>query len=485
MSLNVSVKLPHVILLMTDQHRGDAVGCAGNAVIKTPNIDSLAAEGACFPNAVSSTPSCTPARAALLTGLAPWNHGMLGYGRGAPGYPYEMPRMMRDAGYSTHGIGKMHWHPQRALHGFHGVLLDESGRSESPGFVSDYRQWFHETAPGKDPDATGIGWNANTWGDYVHDETLHPTAWTGETAAAKIESHDAASPLFLKVSFARPHSPYDAPARLAEMYDWEDMPAPVVGDWTGGFSKKRGLPSPWYGDFGVEHAQRARRHYYASITFIDEQVGKIIAALERKGMLDDSLILFTSDHGDMLGDHHHWRKTYAYRGSSGIPMVLRWPTSGVLDIDAKRGLVLPNVVELRDVLPTFLDAAGVDRPAGMDGMSLLGPVRDRDSPWRGYVDMEHSRCYDLKNYWLALFDGKTKYIFNRATGREQLFDVESDPGECHDISSTDAGSPFLEEWRAKMARHLKQRGKEWVRDGRPRKSRRSMLYSPNFPSHRA
>ncbi|MBC8181302.1 sulfatase-like hydrolase/transferase [candidate division KSB1 bacterium] len=152
-------KQPHIIYIMTDQHRGDCLGCVGNEVIKTPSIDSIAKNGVCFTNGYTAVPSCTPARAGLLTGLSPWRHGMLGYGRVAGKYKYELPQMLREAGYYTFGIGKMHWYPQKSLHGFHGTLVDESGRSETPGFVSDYRDWFKLKAPGLNPDATGIDWN--------------------------------------------------------------------------------------------------------------------------------------------------------------------------------------------------------------------------------------------------------------------------------------------------------------------------------------
>ena len=104
---------PNILYLMTDQHRADCLGCAGNKIIKTPNLDSIAADGVVFPNAYTSTPSCTPARAGILTGLSPWHHGMLGYGRVAGQYPFEMPQALRDAGYHLFGIGKMHWYPQK------------------------------------------------------------------------------------------------------------------------------------------------------------------------------------------------------------------------------------------------------------------------------------------------------------------------------------------------------------------------------------
>lgn len=154
----VQVKKPHVILIMTDQHRGDALGCMGNSAVISPNLDRLAKEGTLFVNGYSASPSSTPARAGLLTGMSPWHHGMLGYGRVAEKYTYEMPQMLRNLGYYTFGVGKMHWFPQKALHGFHTTLIDESGRVESKDFISDYREWFQLHAPGENPDLTGIGW---------------------------------------------------------------------------------------------------------------------------------------------------------------------------------------------------------------------------------------------------------------------------------------------------------------------------------------
>ena len=115
-------KQPHIILIMTDQQRSDAIGCMGNEAVISPHTDALAAEGTLFTKGYSSCPSSTPARAGLLTGMSPWHHGMLGYGKQASSYTYEMPRMLKEAGYFTFGIGKMHWNPQRTKHGFDGTL---------------------------------------------------------------------------------------------------------------------------------------------------------------------------------------------------------------------------------------------------------------------------------------------------------------------------------------------------------------------------
>lgn len=472
-------KKPHIILIMTDQHRGDAVGYAGNDQIMTPNLDRLSRESVHFKNGYSSVPSCTPARAALLTGMSPWNNGMLGYGRVAREYEFQMPQMLRDLGYHTFGIGKMHWFPQKALHGFHGTLVDESGRIESDGFISDYRNWFKLNAPGQDPDQTGIGWNEHRAGVYQLDENLHPTVWTGQTAVNFVENYDLKDPLFLKVSFARPHSPYDPPQRYLDRYRDIEIPAPPVGEWAKRFAEFPENPVAAFGDFGADHAIKSRRHYYALITQIDEQIGEIIEVLKEHNMYDNSLILFTSDHGDMLGDHHHWRKTYAYEGSANVPFLLKWPRS--YQGDLSRGSVLDHPVELRDILPTFLDAAGSEIPEKMDGLSLLNLIENPGTDWRPWIDLEHSETYNQDNYWSALTDGKMKYIWFFRSGEEQLFNLIEDPDETTNLAGLEEYGEELELWRERLGEHLIERGEGFAKDGIPVTRDESRTYSPNYP----
>ncbi len=471
---------PNILYLMTDQHRSDCLGCAGNKIIQTPNLDSIAADGVRFSSAYSSTPSCTPARAAILTGLSPWHHGMIGYGRVAEQYPFELPGALRDAGYYLYGIGKMHWHPQRLLRGYHKILLDESGRAETPDFVSDYRQWFKQQAPDLNPDATGIGWNDYRAKAYALPERLHPTAWMADRAVEFIEKYDRAEPFMLKVSFARPHSPYDPPQRFIDMYDEADMPAPAIGDWAACYAPHDEPPNPsqWHGDLGVRQAKESRRAYYASVTFIDEQVGRILGALKKRGLYDNTLILMFADHGDMLGDHHLWRKTYAYQSSAAIPMLLRWPKA--MGMDPQRGKTLPQPVELRDVLPTFLDAAGAPIPNRLDGKSMLELVRGNTKDWRPFIDLEHSMCYN-QDHWNALTDGKLKYIYYAFDGREELFDLTNDPRELRNLATDPSHNSTLLQWRQKMVEHFSQRGEPFVRDGKLTIRKERLLYSPHFP----
>lgn len=484
---------PHILYLMTDQHRADCLGCAGNKVIRTPYLDSIAEQGVIFSSAYSSTPSCTPARSAILTGLSPWHHGMLGYGRIADEYPFELPQALRNTGYYLFGIGKMHWYPQKKLRGYHGTLVDESGRAETPGFVSDYRLWFKQQAPDLDPDATGIGWNDYRAKPYALAEQLHPTRWTADRAVDFIEEYDRPEPFLLKVSFARPHSPYDPPQRFMDMYNEDDMPAPCVGDWAARYAPHEDPPNPslWHGDLGIQQAKKSRQGYYASITFIDEQIGRILAALRKQGMYDNTLIIFFSDHGDMLADHHLWRKTYPYEGSAKIPMLLRWPKD--MGMDRQRGKTLPQPVELRDVLPTLLDAAAAPIPNHLDGRSMLELVRGNTRRWRPFIDLEHSMCYS-EDHWSALTNGKFKYIYYTYDGREQLFNLTNDPrepspskglGELHDLAGESSCRDVLLQWRQHLIEHLSERGKDFVSDGKLAIRKNRLLYSPNYPGKTA
>ncbi len=471
---------PNIVLIMSDQHRGDCVGIDGNAAIKTPNMDRIGREGIRFSRAYTSVPSCTPARSCLLTGLSPWHNGMLGYGRVAEHYDLEKPQALRDAGYYTLGIGKMHWCPQRNTHGFHKTILDESGRKETYDFKSDYRCWFASEAPNLDPDATGIGWNSYEAKPYVLPENLHPTRWTGDVAVRFLLDYDDAEPFFLKISFARPHSPYDAPQRFWDAYKDADLPAAVVGAW----AEERYAPRSgeddniWHGDLGPEAVRRARHGYYGNITFIDEQVGRILEALERRGRLDETLVIYTADHGDMTGDHHMWRKTYAYEASARIPMLMRWPEG----LSAgRRGRTVAQPVELRDILPTFLEVAEAPGAEKIDGASLLELARGNATGWREYIDLEHDTCYARENHWNALTDGHYKYIFHACDGEEQLFNLDKDPHELEDLAGDRKHEDTLRLWRGRLKNHFAERGEPFLKNGQLALRPERMLYSPNYP----
>ena len=233
-----------------------------------------------------------------------------------------------------------------------------------------------------------------------------------------------------------------------------------------------------YGNYGEKYAKNVRRHYYANITFVDEEIGKIIKTLKKRGMYNQSLIVYLSDHGDMLGDHYHWLKTYPYEGSSHIPFIVKWPSSFAILPGIKRH----EVVELRDVLPTFLDAAGGKVPLDIDVLSIVRLMKDKKAQWRRFIDLEHATCYTPENYWCALTDGKIKYIWNFYNGKEQLFDLINDPNEKKEVSSVSSYKSVLHLMKQALIRHLQERGSEFVKDDKiVIRRNRTLLYSPHYP----
>lgn len=492
---------PNILLIIADQHRGDCMGCDGNRAIRTPNMDALAREGVRFRNAYTATPSCIPARAGLLTGLSPWNHGLLGMDGWpiATKYRHEMPQALADAGYYTAAIGKNHFDPPRQAHGYN-LMLDDEHHDIDNIYQSDYHSFFWQNAPNiKDlasPDDTfdavdgcGFGWkdfwNAYDARAFPYPERLHRTRWVGRSAVNFLRTYDRRQPFFLKVSFIPPHSPYIPPARLMRQYEDADLPEAFHSAWSEKYRPRSGTGLDiWHGDLGAEQVRRSRAGYYGQVTYVDEQVGQILEELDARGWMEDTLIVYTSDHGDMLGDHNMWRKCQPYQSSARIPMLMRWPKGLV---GGERGSVIGQTTELRDLMPTFLDAAGVLAPLAerLDGRSLLPLAEGKTDGWRQYIDMEHDVCYSPLVHWNALTDGHAKYIFHAHDGSEQLFDLDNDPQELHDLAPQESHQPQLNMWRARLVQHLAIRGVQWVKDGKLVLRRESMPISPNYPREAA
>ena len=495
---------PNILFMMADQMRSDALSCAGNSAIRTPNLDRLASEGVRFTNAFSSTPSCTPARAAILTGLSPWYHGMLGYGTIALRYSYELPRALSEAGYYTCSLGKDHfgWNSttnEGISHGYDKTDLYDGVLKE----VDDYDEWFMFVNPGVDPMATGLEYNDYRGRPYALDEYYHPTAYVGRAAVNFFETYNETKPFFLKVSFHRPHSPYDPPESWMSQYKPDNMPDPYDGgNWDARYAIHYNTtpnPSIWCGDIGLDTLRVSRQAYYGNVGFIDAWIGEILETLERKGLADNTFVLFTADHGDMLGDHYHFRKTFPYFGSAHIPMMFKWPisesepTGGV--ITEARGSVRKEIVELRDLFPTFLDIAGLPVTKSLNGSSLLhllctenwdeiySKPTQQSTAWREYLDLEHSTSYNITNHWNALTDGHMKYIFRAYFDDEQLFDLDSDPEEMMNLAGDSEWQTTLELWRKRMVEQFEQedRGPEWVQDGKLMRRTKGQLYSPHYP----
>jgi arylsulfatase len=467
----------NILFLIDDQHRGDWIGAAGANWIITPNLDRLAREGVLFRRAYSSVPSCLPARAGLLTGAGPWAHGCLGYTPIPERFTIEKPRLFTEAGYRTYSIGKQHFTPPRNPHGYQTVVLAEATPAD------DYNQWFAAQMSGQNPYQEYRGGNDQRGGvHYPYDERLHETRWVADQAIQFLETQPRGEPWFLKVSWVRPHAPMTAPKRWYDSYEGVDIPPPAIGEWardrygavTNSFWKN---PNATRGVIPLDELRETRRSYAAAVSHVDEQLGRVLAALESRGELENTLILFTSDHGDVMGDNLLYRKTYAVESSVNVPMIVRWPAK--LGMKARRGQVRDELVELRDVLPTFLDAAGLPVPVQVEGRSLLDPLRRKT--WRKQLDLEHASCYAPNDGWVALMDHRYKYVYYTITGEQQLFDLRKDPFELRDLASEPAAAKRVSQWRKKMVEHLAPRGEDWVRDGDLVVQPKAILRRPDAP----
>lgn len=466
---------PNLLFITVDQMRWDCLGIAGHPLVETPNLDRLAANGALFRSSYTATPSCIPARAAMLTGMSQRSHGRVGYQVRIPWkYEHTLPGELAKAGYHTQCVGKMHVSPARNLCGFHNIVLHDGYLHESRkksevqvdrhyDQVDDYLVWLRKNGGAEnDMNDLGLDCNASTVARPYHlPEHLHPTNWTVSQSIDFLRRRDPDKPFFLMTSFVRPHPPMDPPQAYFDMYKDADMPDPQIGDWVDIATAERGIqdPTALFGKLPKRRLNRARAGYYALISHIDDQIGRLLQALQEYGVLNNTLIIFTSDHGEMMGDHHYFRKALPYEGSAKVPLVI-CDFSGRLGL--KRGLAVDEVVELRDIMPTFLDAAGVPAPDSVDGQSLLPLCKGEQTPWRDYIHGEHAYG-QLSSHYVT--DGYEKYIWFSQTGREQFFDLRLDPNETNDLSIQPLHVSRIEAWRQRLICELEGREEGYVLNG--------------------
>lgn len=459
---------PNIILIVADQWRRDCLGVAGHPVVQTPHLDRLAQDGVRFSKTYAAVPSCIPARASLLTGLHQRHHGRVGYRDGIPWtYPVTMGSVFSQAGYHTQAVGKLHVTPARNLLGFHNVVLHDGylhyDRRREPmltvndDYLADLRL---RHGPAADYIDSGVGCNGYVVNPWPYDIMLHPTAWVTTQAIDFLRRRDPTKPFFLNVSYHRPHPPLDPPQAYLDIYRDIPLPPPVMGDWAGrddlpNESAMRSSPeSPHV--HSEQQRDRARRAYYAQCTFIDHQINRLITALLEHHVWDNTAIVFVSDHGEMLFEHGLVAKSLPYESSAGVPLIVRPPAR----MGIQGGLTVDRPVELRDVLPTLCDLAGIPIPTEIDGASVMPFIRGEQPAWRNWLHGEHERGA-LSNHWMT--DGKMKYCWFSQTGAEQLFDLTVDPLECHDLS--DERPEELLIWRARLVQELDGREEGYVEAG--------------------
>ncbi len=442
---------PSVLLIMSDQHRWDAMGCYGNPVIRTPNFDSLAETGVRFTECWSQHPVCMPSRASIFTGRYPSVHGVRSNGIPLPRREVTLAEVFAQNGYRTGGAGKFHFiphYPYRSplpsmdtypgpYYGFQEFHIGEDGRS------GDHWQWIKANHPRyfKKPD------------NEIPPE-LHNTYWAASHTINFIR--DCArhkQPFFAFCSFVDPHHSYNPPPPYSTMYREKDMPLPYRRD-----GEHQGKPAFFRRRLEsvrrqVERTAYNRTQYYGEVTFIDDSIGRLLKALEENQVRDNTLIVFVTDHGDMLGDHDLYYKGWPhYRGCANLPLLVNWPGK------VQSGKVVDGLVQEIDLFPTIAELAGLPPTPGVQGHSQA-PVLTGESTDTGnssvlievaisgesIPELKKNETFNPDLYTLRTKDWRYSYYPGVDYG--ELFDLQADPNEYTNLW----GKPGLE----KVQRNLK------------------------------
>jgi len=423
---------PNIIFLMPDQLRWDFLSCYGADFIDTPNIDRIASEGMRYERAYSTSPICVPARASLLTGLNAIRNGVTDNGQwlrpdlAACGIQ-TWPEQLNAQGYYTAAIGKMHFYPWDSNHGFQYRSICEDKRWLQ--IRDDYYHFLHERGHRKYHGNEHDGYFENrgaivsklpwqlSWDHFVGQEAVRFLRTYGNTNKEQDSTDDA--PFAMMVGFPGPHCPYDPNQEFLDGIDPATMPPPVPN---AGHTPKlqqqniEGNKHPWngvdYSEFTAEHKRKIRAHYAALVKQIDYEVGQILTTLAEIGQLDNTIILFASDHGDYLGDHDLIGKGSFYEASIHVPLLVRFP-------DGSQQGVYEGLVTLGDVTATILALASCTLPPYLDSRPL---------PAIGLETCPRDQIFGMvSNGWMVQDERwrLTKY----STGEAVLFDLDTDPDE--------------------------------------------------------
>ncbi len=432
---------PNVILITGDHLRWDHVAANGNPAIVTPHMDRLAREGVTFTRAHTVGVACAPNRSSLMTGRYPNAHGVMSNGIKLPESEITLTHLLREHGYYTGQMGKLHFWPHsgrnhREYHppyGFHQMRL-----SDEPGCYDDaYGRWLdaqgaevRRKAMVKMPGERGVF----DYYTFAGDERTTHAHWVASETARFIEENKD-RPFFVHAGFYAPHPPLNPPASMLELYrhvtlpprryraDEADYAPPAVKK---ALLRLAGTPEDTWTAY--------RKHFYAMVSNLDRGIGRILEAAERAGVLENTLVVLTSDHGDYLGDHHlNGKSALPYDGAMRIPLLVRGP--GV-----PRGRRSQELVEILDVMPTLLEMLRIPAPKGNQGISLVAAMnggRGRDS-----VCMQ-----GRENRILRTREAKYAYW---SSGDEILFDLEKDPDEFRNQAREPAARALLDRMRVAM-----------------------------------
>lgn len=451
-------KQPNVLVISVDHWPGPLMGCAGHDRILTPTVNQLAGNGVRFSQAYSSTPTCIPARRALMTGTTARTHGDRIFQEHLemdPALP-TLPQTFRDAGYQAFAVGKLHVYPQRDRIGFDDVILNEEGRHHLGGGKDDFELFLEREGFGGQELTHAMGNNEYTVRPWHLPETCHPTNWTTREMSRMIQRRDPTRPGFWYCSYVTPHPPITPPQPYLDLYRDNGVDEAFVGEWA-----RNPADHPYalrwhmhrFPEMSAAEHRMARMGFYAQCTYIDHQMSLLIGCLREEGLLDDTIILFTGDHGDMLGNHNLYCKPPMYEWSAKIPMILV-PTAAYDRVGHHQ--VDDRLVGLRDVMPTLLDLCDIPIPSTVEGHSMVSDHR-RDSFYCEHHEDERAmRMVRTDRY---------KLIWYPVGNRLQLFDLQDDPQELRDVSD----DPGLADVRAQLTEllieNLYSGDLDWIKDG--------------------
>jgi arylsulfatase A-like enzyme len=470
---------PHIILIITDQQRYDTINALGFPYMETPNLDRLVQEGVALTQCHITAPSCAPSQASLFTGYYPHTTGIL---KNGDSWRRSWVELLNSSGYYCVNIGKMHTSPFETPLGFHERYVVENkdryleGRYyfdewdkglRARGLVKQQRELYRQRPDYRER----LG--AFEW--ELPEET-QSDMFVGDMATWWIKTKPLQQPLFLQIGFPGPHPPYDPTLRYAERYLETDLPLAPVTE-----TELAGQPPPFLAmrrhNHEVDHdslvhllnptqeqRHRQRAYYLANVTMIDEKIGQILHALDAKGYLDNTVVIFTSDHGDALGDHGHSQKWTMYDIITRMPTIV-WSPGRFAG-----GRKLEQLCSLMDLGPTVLELAGVTPPSSLEAVSLLPALRGETWAGRDYVFAEHCRDGVLQEteYMTMVRSRDWKLVHFLGEPFGQLFDLAHDPGEVRNLwgDPTHAGKKHelldvLREWRIRSQYHTRAWSKDW------------------------
>lgn len=436
-------RLPNIVFILTDQQRLDTIAAHGHDHMDTPNIDGLVEGGTSFMNMYVTAPSCAPSRASLFSGTYAHTNGVC---RNDEKWPWTWVSLLNESGYRCVNVGKMHTNPVEADFGFHERHVVENKDRDTPNLPFYLDQWDKALWKRGVEKPSRVTYRRRE--DYKErlgaflweaDEDLHADVFVADLACMWLDRYTGHEPFFLQIGLPGPHPPYDPTEEYADKYLNRELPKAIRN------YDLDGLPYPLrklredhlekdhdgivhLRDPSEEQLHRQRAYYYANVSMIDTQVGKIIDALTQRGVIDDTIIIYSTDHGDCLNDHGLSQKWNMFEQSVRVPAIVCGP-------EVKQDQRIEGLTALFDLGPTILEAADVTAPSWMEARSLWPELRGDDTSGRRAVFSEHANDKILQHteFMTMVRRDRWKLVHFVDCQEGQLFDLEEDPGEINNL----------------------------------------------------